>query len=219
MTAEPSFRPFFSFRDAPPAATRRWCDAFMYLLRKLTIRAAGRRLLLKSPCHTGRVALLRRLFPGAQFVYIHRHPETVYQSACHMADTTYWYMYLATPTDAQVHDFILNQFEVLWDEYDADRKALPASDLAEVSFEQLDNDPVGTLRSIYAQLGLGAYEGSPARGADAFDARVKPRVEAATSGRPSKYQKNAHKPLPAALRKIVAGRWEAYSRAWGYTWD
>ena len=26
-----------------------------------------------------------------------------------MADTTYWHMYLATPTDEQIHEFILNQ--------------------------------------------------------------------------------------------------------------
>jgi hypothetical protein len=40
--------------------------------------------------HTARVALLLQLFPDASFVYLHRHPLVVYQSACHMADTTYW---------------------------------------------------------------------------------------------------------------------------------
>ena len=78
MTAEPSFRPYFSFRDAPAEATRCWVDAFLYMLRKLSIRAAGKRLMLKSPSHTARVELLLRLFPDAQFVYIHRHPETVH---------------------------------------------------------------------------------------------------------------------------------------------
>lgn len=67
--------------------------------------------MLKSPAHTARVALLLQLFPEAQFVYIHRDPLTVYQSAVHMAKTTYWYMYVATPTDEQIHEFILNQFE------------------------------------------------------------------------------------------------------------
>ena len=33
-----------------------------------------RRLLIKSPVHTARVPLLRRLFPRASFVYLHRHP-------------------------------------------------------------------------------------------------------------------------------------------------
>ena len=49
MTDEPSFRPYFSFRSAPAAATARWVASFLYMCRKLTIRAAGKRLLLKSP--------------------------------------------------------------------------------------------------------------------------------------------------------------------------
>ena len=40
---------------------------------------AGRRLVLKSPVHTARVELLLKLFPDAQFIYIHRDPETVYR--------------------------------------------------------------------------------------------------------------------------------------------
>jgi hypothetical protein len=36
-----------------------WCSAFLWLLRKLTVRhGAARRLVLKSPVHTARVALL-----------------------------------------------------------------------------------------------------------------------------------------------------------------
>jgi hypothetical protein len=41
--------------------------------------------------HTGRVALLLRLFPAARFVFIHRHPLEVFASAAHMADTYYWW--------------------------------------------------------------------------------------------------------------------------------
>ena len=33
-----------------------------------------RRLLLKSPCHTARIALLLEEFPDAQFIYLHRDP-------------------------------------------------------------------------------------------------------------------------------------------------
>jgi len=115
------------------------------LLRKLSLRAGGRRLLLKSPAHTARVRLLLHLFPDAQFVYIHRHPAAVYQSACHMADTQYWHMYLATPTDEQIHEFILNQFEVLWREYAAARALVPAGNLVEISYAELTAEPVGII--------------------------------------------------------------------------
>lgn len=87
--------PFFTFSN-------RWIDAFMFFLRKITVRAGERRLLLKSPSHTAKVKLLLKLFPRAQFIYIHRDPYAVFSSAVNMADKTYWYNYLATPTDAQV---------------------------------------------------------------------------------------------------------------------
>ena len=44
----------------------------------------SKRLLLKSPVHTARVRILKRLFPDAQFVYIHRNPYDVFRSAAHM---------------------------------------------------------------------------------------------------------------------------------------
>lgn len=48
-------------------------------------------LLIKSPVHTARVALLLRLFPRARFVYVHRDPLTTFASAAHMANTYYWW--------------------------------------------------------------------------------------------------------------------------------
>lgn len=135
MTNEPSFRRFFSFAHASAAETARWVACFQHVLRKLSLRCGGKRLLLKcdgrrgsdtraravrrasrapharpgagsrrlgrSPVHTARVRLLLQLYPDAQFVYIHRHPCAVYQSACHMADTQYWHMYFKQPTDEQ----------------------------------------------------------------------------------------------------------------------
>jgi hypothetical protein len=58
---------------------------------QVTLRWGGRRpLLIKSPVHTARLALLLRLFPNAKFVYVHRDPLATFASAAHMADTYYW---------------------------------------------------------------------------------------------------------------------------------
>lgn len=38
----------------------------------------------------------------------------VFQSAKHMAATTYWYSYLNTPTDREILEFILHQYEILY---------------------------------------------------------------------------------------------------------
>ena len=92
MKQEKEFRDFVSFKTAASEDRERWCNAFTFFLKKLTVRTGKKRILLKSPVHTGRVDLFLQLFPKAQFVYIHRNPYTVFQSAKHMAATTYWYV-------------------------------------------------------------------------------------------------------------------------------
>jgi len=58
----------------------------MYFIRKVQLfRGTEKRLLLKSPVHTARIKLLLKLFPDAQFVYIHRNPYDVFRSAVNMA--------------------------------------------------------------------------------------------------------------------------------------
>eukprot|EP00291_Cryptomonas_curvata_P025292 CAMPEP_0172164974 /NCGR_PEP_ID=MMETSP1050-20130122/8150_1 /TAXON_ID=233186 /ORGANISM="Cryptomonas curvata, Strain CCAP979/52" /LENGTH=146 /DNA_ID=CAMNT_0012835385 /DNA_START=370 /DNA_END=807 /DNA_ORIENTATION=+ len=116
MSQETQFRRYLDFSEEDggcKADEDAWVSAFLYLMRKLTLRnqrAEGlavtrKRLLIKSPIHTARVPLLRRLFPAASFLYVHRDPFEVYQSAVHMADTAYWFFSLNTQSDEQVNDF------------------------------------------------------------------------------------------------------------------
>ena len=96
----------------------------------------------------------------------------------------------------------------LWEEYDSARKAVPPSNLVEVSYEQLVADPPATLQHIYQRLSLPGYE-----------ERVKARVEAAAA-RPAhkEYRVNELGELPPDLKRIVATRWAKYTKAWGYEW-
>ena len=95
MCQETQFRKFLDFSEKEGSCTedeKRWVDAFLYLMKKLSYRNklispqndVFKRLLIKSPIHTARVPLLRKLFPKAKFVYIHRDPFEVFQSAAHM---------------------------------------------------------------------------------------------------------------------------------------
>ena len=47
------------------------------------------------------------------------------------------YSYLNTPTDREVLEFILHQYEVLYEEYIADRAKIPEGSLCEVRFDDL----------------------------------------------------------------------------------
>jgi omega-hydroxy-beta-dihydromenaquinone-9 sulfotransferase len=157
-------------------ARKQWTESFLYLLRKLTVRDERRqrsssfaslstptnpkrRLLLKSPVHTAQIPLLLHLFPEAQFIYIHRHPYDVLRSAMHMADTTYWYTYLNAPTDDQIMEFTLRQYEILYDRYEVGRQYILQnttghhSQLIEIPFDDLSHHPIETVQRIYKSLG------------------------------------------------------------------
>jgi hypothetical protein len=64
--------------------------------------------------HTARIDLLLSIFPRARFVYAHRHPLEVFQSAEHMARSYYPYCFLQTPSSAHILDFILCQYDILF---------------------------------------------------------------------------------------------------------
>lgn len=214
MRQEASFRSFYTFDEQDASlsplspsdiaqARSKWIQAFLYLCRKLTLRAGSTKsLLLKSPVHTARIRLLLSLFPNAKFIYIHRNPYDVFRSACHMADTTYWYTYLNTPSDAQIQELILRQYEILWDSYERDRQLLRLDQLVEVSFNQLTADPVETVRSIYERFGW------------SFVSSMQDRLELASV---TSFQRNTHAKLPSALATIVADRWGASFERLGHS--
>jgi hypothetical protein len=231
MSQETHFRKYLDFSEDDggcKADEDAWTDAFLYLLRKLTLRnqraeqqpplhqAGRKRLLIKSPIHTARVPLLRRLFPAASFLYVHRDPFEVFQSAAHMADTAYWFCSLNTPTDEQLTEFILWQFDRMWAKYDAAARtpapAAPApppaaravaGDILEVAYADLVADPAAALRRMYAHAGVGWTPAAERRySAQAAELRA--------------YVPNAHRGLPPAARRAVYARWRPYFDALGY---
>lgn len=73
---------------------------------------------------------------------MHRHPIDVFVSAANMADTTYWYSYLNTPTDDEVLDFIISQYSIMMRHYLRDRSLIPDGNLIEVGFDEVTKDPM-----------------------------------------------------------------------------
>lgn len=217
------FDRFYTFRGAAERDFAAWRDALLWFLKKVTLRwsrsgngscsgasggqgpAPPKPLLIKSPVHTARVALLLRLFPRARFVYVHRDPLTTFASAAHMANTYYWYCYLQQPSETDVTDFILDQFDLLHQTYLEDRKLIPPGRLVEVAFAELDADPLGTLRRIYSGLSLPGFES------------VRPAFRRYCEGLElSGFKKNAHRPLSPELQRRVRKRWAQFYRDFGY---
>lgn len=210
-------------------ARKVWTDSFLRLLRKLTVRDENqrgstendrhRRLILKSPVHTARIKLLSQLFPDAQFIYIHRNPYDVFRSAAHMADTTYWYTYLNTPSNEEITEFILRQYEILYDRYEQGRKRIQedsicdddddttkrrTQQLIEISYDDISQRPIDTAQKIYGELG---WDWTP---------QYQKRLESEL-GEHRSYEKNRHKELDPSLKAMINKRWGPSFERFGYT--
>jgi len=190
------------FDGCTPADVARWEHAFTLFLRKLA-HAQGRRLLIKNPVYTGRVAHLRRLFPGAKFIHIHRNPFDVFLSMRNFYDRLLEVMALQDrPAGLDVDATILRVYRRMMTALEAETAGLGAPDFVEIPYAVLDRTPMDALAAIYQGLDLPGYDAA----APAFRAYL---------GTVESFQKNAFRGDNAAIDKVAAacGHW---IDKWGY---
>lgn len=201
---EAEYDAYLTLRDVPPGAAERWREGLLRFVRKLTL-AHGKPLVLKSPTHTARVRLLLELFPDARFVHIHRDPYAVYGSTLHMLNrvTPYWRLQPPGPGTRGAQERVLSTYTAMYDAYFEDRGAIPPGRLYELGYAELDQDPEGALRRLYAGLGLGDA-GPVAAAARDYLAQL------------SGYRKNSRPDLDPETRRRVADAWRRSFREWGY---
>ncbi|QDV37530.1 sulfotransferase family protein [Tautonia plasticadhaerens] len=199
-----SYDRFLTLREATGDEVAAWKASLLRFLKKLTLRH-GRPLVLKSPPHTARIRLLLGLFPDARFVHIRRDPYEVFRSTRHMVATTmrYWRLQEAPPGGEDEEGRILRIYREMYDAYFEQRGLIPAGNLCEVAYEDLERDPIGQVGAIYDALGLPGFEAA------------RPRLEVYL-GSIAGYLKNSHLGLPEPLRRRIARDWERNFEAWGY---
>jgi hypothetical protein len=172
-------------------------------LRKITWWCR-RRPLLKNPANTGRVAWLARLFPGAKFVHIHRHPFAVVRSNVHLAQHGLVVFQLQDPDPRDSYETrLLPRYRRLIDTFYRDAATLTPGDVADVRFEDLEHDPVAAIEGLYQQLGLTMT--------DDFRRRL-----VAYLNHVAGYRKNTFDELPAEERACIVAVMGPYFERWGY---
>ena len=208
-----------------------WTESFVYMMKKLCLRnelmqdktassTAKQRLLIKSPVHTARIPLLRRLFPKAKFIYIHRHPDEVLLSMAHMLDTTYWYCYLNTPSNEQIQEFILWQFEHMWYKYDSaavssaitsanktskTREREISEDIFEICYDTTTSHLKQSIQDIYGHIGI--------TWTDALDVHFLAEESLLKSYCPNVHNESL---LNDDIKTLIRDRWGGYFDAFGY---
>jgi len=173
------------------------------LLSRVSRAEGGRRLLLKSPPHTGRLGWLRKHYPDAQFIFIHRDPYDVFSSNKGLW-RSFEDQHLHHTTPEMVREAILWSYDRTHANYLRDREGLRSDQLVEVSFDELQSDPVALLTRIDEQLGLGRAETMRS---------TWERYVAAHARRP------VHHVLPDDERAAVRKRWARWFEAFGYDPD
>jgi hypothetical protein len=193
---------YLTFRDVPRDEVTKWQQALASFVRKLTWKHA-RPIVLKSPPHTARIKLLLEVFPQAKFVHIHRNPYAVFPSTRHTFLANIKLQRLQRPRLDDLDDHILARYREMYDAFFAERELISAGHYCEVGYEQLEQDPISVLRSIYTDLKLPDFE------------VVAPALRSYVDSIAG-YKKNEFKPLEPALRQRIAHEWRRCIDEWGY---
>ena len=195
-------RRFVLLRGAPRGLVAEFRRKYRRVLQIASIHAGGKRLVLKNPVNTGRLPILRAMYPDAVFIHIHRSPYDVFASTRNLRAKLLSITTLQEMQGRDPDDTVLSLYEELMRRFLEDRRAIPAEKYAEVRFEDLERDPVGELRKIYSKLGLGGFE------------RALPAVRAHLQEQRS-YRKN-RLPLTAEQCGRIERRWAFAFEAFGY---
>jgi omega-hydroxy-beta-dihydromenaquinone-9 sulfotransferase len=149
---------YLDFNGVSDDDRRRWQEGLLWFVKVLTLRNRGRRIVLKSPFHLGRVRVLLELFPAARFIHIARDPYKVFPSTVNMIKLFYMLQGLQTPKHLALEQDVFSWFERLYSRFEQDRSLIPPGHLHEVRYEDLVADPEAELRRLYRGLDLGDFD-------------------------------------------------------------
>jgi hypothetical protein len=197
----PQCQEYLDLVGVPAPKLRRWQQTFKQFLEQITYKT-GKRLVLKSPPHTARIAVLREMFPNALFLHIVRDPSVVFASTVNLWRILYRTHGLQTPTYAGLEEHVLSTFVRMYQRLEEDKKLLAPHQFCELRYEDLIRDPAGELRKVYDRFDLGDYD------------KVLPRLEtylATIKG----YETNRYQLTPEQ-RDVVRQRWGDVIRRYGY---
>lgn len=179
-----------------------WENRFQYLMRKLYLYHDKKPLLIKNPVYTGRLATLKRLFPTAKFIHIHRNPHEVFRSMQNFYAKLLKELSLQSYDHIDIDEAILSVYPRMMQKLEEDSADLGEDRYFEIGYDALDKNPVETIQSIYSKLNLPGFVDAK----QPFEAYLD-SVQT--------FEKNKFTPTPVAAAKVEE-RWGYYLDKWGY---
>jgi hypothetical protein len=130
---------------------------YLYLLKKVSYKYHGKRLLLKSPPNTLRIRWLLKKFPGARFIYLKRDPVEVYHSHLRLWKQCMGNYALQKIHDAELNTVIKTTMKNIIQQYNQDKCLLDDHNLYEISYAKFIADPLTIIKEIYNHLALPGF--------------------------------------------------------------
>jgi len=191
------------FNNLPESIISQWKGIYLTILRKATLKAGGRQLVIKNCADSARIKPLLELFPNAKFIHIYRNPYNIFRSTQHLYRVVMERAQLQEVGQNEHENWVLRFYAQLMQKLLSDKSLIPAGNLVEVRYEDLDKEPLAQLRKVYETLGLPGFAGAE----PAFRAYLD-----SISG----YQKLAHKQLDDSVITKINRNWQFAFDALGY---
>ena len=198
----PQDQAYLDMEGLSPRELARWKRAFLWFLKCVTVQDA-KRIVLKSPPHTGRVRVLLELFPDARFVHIVRDPYVLFPSTVNLFRRLYRREGLQVPRYERLEEHVFATLNRMYAALQRDRPLVDDRRFCEVRYEDLVKDPIEQMRTIYDRLDLGEFD------------KTLPALQQFVESRAG-YKTNRYEISPET-RAEIDRRWRGYIERYGYT--
>jgi len=179
-----------------------WKNDYKLLINK-SLKNTGRKIYLsKNPPNTGRIQLLLEMYPNAKFIHIHRNPVEVFLSTRKFFQQMLPHLTLQSMGDKEIEDLIFPLYKNLMSDYFDQKDSIPPGNFVEISFNQLEKNPLPVLKDIYKCLSIENYQ------------EAEPHFTQYLKGI-KQYKKNNHRIKRELLNRILK-EWNPFMMALNY---
>jgi hypothetical protein len=190
---------YCTFDDATEAERKEWLDTLEFFGKKVLFKNPDKTLCFKSPLHTARIDLIKRMWPNAKFIHLSRNPYDVFNSTKNLHEklVTLWRL---QRFDQDSNDIILDHLADMYKGYFRAREKMvkTPNNFIEVRYEDLAANPTETLKKIYEQLELPGFQ------------EALPTWQKWQEEKHKIYQTNTFPNITEAEKKAVSSKWKFY---------
>jgi len=152
------FQNFVLFEGVDQQIISEWKRAYTKMLKRITLSANGKRLILKNPINTARVKILLSMFPDAKFIHIYRNPYSIYASTNTLYKKIVRVLGLQTINEAELEENIIFIYKQMMEKFLVDKSSIPPENLIEIKYEDFIGNEIQYFKQIYDQFNLPEFE-------------------------------------------------------------